>query len=179
MIIGITGTLGAGKGTVVEYLKQKGFVHHSGSGYLKEVLLAQGKELNRDAYSKLAGEIREADPAGLARILYERIEASSVSDAIIEALHDVGEAEFVRSHGGVILGVDADIRLRYERSVARGSEKDQVSFEDFKRHIEREEEGSGHHHIKAVLAMADHIIMNNGTVDELHRLIDEWLATLS
>ena len=30
IIIGITGTLGAGKGTIVDYLvKQKGFVHYS------------------------------------------------------------------------------------------------------------------------------------------------------
>jgi hypothetical protein len=36
-IIGITGTLGAGKGTVVDYLiKQKNFRHYSISGYLKE-----------------------------------------------------------------------------------------------------------------------------------------------
>ena len=29
IIIGITGTLGAGKGTVVEYLKKKSFKHYS------------------------------------------------------------------------------------------------------------------------------------------------------
>jgi len=35
LIIGITGTLGAGKGTIVEYLvKNKNFKHYSVSGYL-------------------------------------------------------------------------------------------------------------------------------------------------
>jgi len=29
MILGITGTFGAGKGTIVEYLKTKGFSHYS------------------------------------------------------------------------------------------------------------------------------------------------------
>jgi len=38
IIIGITGTLGAGKGTVVEYLQEKGFRHYSARGFItKEV----------------------------------------------------------------------------------------------------------------------------------------------
>ena len=176
MLIGIAGTLGSGKGTVVAYLKEKGFVHYSASGYLKEVILARGETVDRDAYSKLAGEIREKDPAGLSRILYERILVDGAPDVVMEALHDVGEAEFAKDKGGILLGIDADIPVRYERVVARGSEKDQITFEDFKRQILREEEGAGHHHIHAVLKMADHIIMNNGTVEELHQAVDTWLA---
>ena len=36
MIIGITGTLGAGKGAVVEFLKQKDFKHYSVRNFLIE-----------------------------------------------------------------------------------------------------------------------------------------------
>lgn len=36
IIIGITGTLGAGKGTVVEYLKTKGFKHFSVREFLTQ-----------------------------------------------------------------------------------------------------------------------------------------------
>lgn len=176
MLIGIAGTLGSGKGTVVEYLKQKGFRHYSGSGYLKEVILARGETVDRDAYSKLAGEIREKDPAGLSRILYERILADGAEDVIMEALHDVGEAQFVKDAGGILLGVDADIPVRYERVIMRGSEKDNITFDDFKRQIEREEQGSGHHNIKAVLGMADAVLTNNGTIEELHLAVDAWLA---
>jgi len=35
MIIGITGTLGAGKGTIVEILKKKWFGHYSVREFLK------------------------------------------------------------------------------------------------------------------------------------------------
>ena len=38
MIIGITGTLGAGKGTVVDFLKEKGFRHFSVRDYLIKIL---------------------------------------------------------------------------------------------------------------------------------------------
>ena len=38
-IVGITGTLGAGKGTVVEYLtQQKGFKHYSARGLLNQII---------------------------------------------------------------------------------------------------------------------------------------------
>jgi dephospho-CoA kinase len=36
MIIGITGTLGAGKGKIVEFLKEKGFEHYSVREYLTQ-----------------------------------------------------------------------------------------------------------------------------------------------
>ena len=48
MIIGITGTNGAGKGVVVQYLvKQKGFTHYSVSGYLSSVLVERDDVVDR------------------------------------------------------------------------------------------------------------------------------------
>lgn len=176
MLIGIVGALGAGKGTVVEYLTTHGFRHYSASGYLKEQVLLAGEEPNRDSYSALASKIRTDNPAGLAKILYERYQTDGQGDAVIESLHDVGEVEFIHQMGGVILGLDADMELRYERARARNSEKDQVTFDEFKAHIEREENGGGQHNIRAALAMADHTIVNNGSIEELHAQIEDFLA---
>ena len=178
MLIGIAGTLGAGKGTVVDYLKTKGWTHYSASGYLREVIISRGEIVNRDSYSKTSGEIRRVDPAGLVKILYSRIVANGVECSIIESLHDVGEAEFIKAQGGILLGVDANLEIRYQRSLLRGSEKDNVSFDDFKRHIEREENGTGHHNIRAVIDMADYVIQNDGTLEELHSQIESFLRTL-
>lgn len=178
MLIGIVGTLGAGKGTVVEYLKQNGWVHYSASGYLREVILSRGEVVDRDSYSKVAGEIRRADPAGLARILYERMLVDGAQQVIIESLHDVGEASFIKEVGGILLAVDASVAVRYERSIKRGSEKDNVSLADFTRHIEREENGTDHHNIRAVMTMADYVVHNDGTLDDLHAQIDAFLLTL-
>lgn len=178
MLIGMTGALGAGKGAVVEYLKTKGFRHYSGSGYLKEVLLARGEEINRDAYSKLASEIRANDEYGLARILYDRYITDGGGDAIIEALHDLGETECIKLSGGLILAIDADIETRYQRAVARGSEKDNITFEHFKLQIEREENGGGNHNIRAAMKMADYTLTNNGTMAELHAQIDDFLQKM-
>ena len=178
MIIGIVGTLGAGKGTVVEYLKQQGFSHYSASGYLREVIESEGGTPNRESYSALATKIRQADEAGLAKILYTRAEQDGVKDAIIEALHDEGEAEYVKKSGGILLGIDVAPKIRYARQQARGSEKDDVTFEEFLVQIAREEEGEGHHNIHGALKMTDHIIMNDGTIEDLYEKVEEWLQTL-
>ncbi len=175
MLIGIVGALGAGKGTVVDYLKAKGFRHYSASGYLKEVVLERGGTPGRDAYSAVATEIREADEAGLAKILFDRYVADGGGDAVIEALHDVGEAAYIKEVGGILLGIDADMQVRYARAVARGSEKDNVTFDEFQSHIEREENGGGRHNIRAALSLADYTIMNDGTIEELYKALDVFI----
>ena len=58
LIIGITGTIGAGKGTVVDYLTSRyGFKHYSVRKYLTELLRYQGIEPNRDHFTALANDM--------------------------------------------------------------------------------------------------------------------------
>jgi dephospho-CoA kinase len=178
MIIGITGTLGAGKGTVVEYLKDKGFAHYSTSGMFKAILESQGQVARREAYTWLGDTFRTLGPAGPIAIQYAIAEHDE-SDVIIESIHDVPEAEFLKSKGAVVLGLDVSLETRYERISSRGSEKDNVSFEEFKKIATHEEEGGGKHHIRDVINMADHTIMNDGTIEELHDKVEQWLSTLS
>ncbi len=59
MIIGITGTSGAGKGTVVDYLLKKGFKHYSVRDFLTEEILKRGLEPNRDNMIFVANELRK------------------------------------------------------------------------------------------------------------------------
>jgi|AntRauTorckE6833_2_1112554.scaffolds.fasta_scaffold37097_3 dephospho-CoA kinase len=178
MIIGIAGTLGAGKGTVVEYLKSKGFVHYSTSGMFKAILESQGHTANREAYTWLGDTFRSLGPAGPIAIQYA-IAKQDESDVVIESIHDVPEAEFLKNKGAVVLGVDVSLETRYERISSRGSEKDSVTFEEFKTIAVHEEEGGGKHNIRGVLSLADHTIMNNGTIEELHQQVEAWLQTLN
>ncbi len=183
MILGIAGTIGAGKGTVVDYLVQKyGFAHYSSSGLLREILESRGETVDRDGYARLARELRAADPAGVPRLTYERLVKDSPKNAILEAVHTVGEADFIRSIGGKVLGVDADVATRYERITKRGSEKDSVTYEKFLEQSKREDDGGSDisgHNIRGVITTADYVVQNNGTLEELHAQIENALATLA
>lgn len=181
MIIGIAGTIGAGKGTVVEYLKSKGFAHFSSSDVLRRILTERGQEHSRLNMSNLANELMSAYSGGVLHFSNEYAIADGEANYILEALHRVSEGEYIKKIDGVILGIDADVEVRYERAIARKEGlKDEVTFEQFLQDSEREDEGktgSGPN-IKAVIKMADYTIMNNGTIDELHKALDEFLQKI-
>ncbi len=71
-IIGITGTIGAGKGTVVDYLvKEKGYDHLSVRVYLTEEIKKRNLPVNRDSMREIANELRfENGPAYVVKQLF-------------------------------------------------------------------------------------------------------------
>ena len=115
MIIGITGTNGAGKGTVVGYLvKNKGFAHCSVRDFLVEELTRQGREINRTQMMHMGNELRAAHgPGYLTEQLFDHAKKSD--HAVIESIRTVGEAQYLKSHGALLWAVDADKKTRYER----------------------------------------------------------------
>lgn len=181
MILGITGTLGAGKGTVVDYLKTKGFSHYSSSAILKEMVHERGLPAIRQNLSSLADEIMNTYKGGIVHFSNERALKDNVQDYILEALHRVSEAEFIHSIGGYIIGIDADVDLRFSRVIARKEgEKDNVTYEQFLQDSAREDEGKTGTgpNINAVLKMADYTIVNNISLANLHEQVDVILTKI-
>ena len=85
IIIGITGTLGAGKGTIVDYLiKERGFVHYSVRAYIAEEIEKRGLEVNRDTLTAMGNELRATHcPSYITDQLFERAKANG-KNAVIE-----------------------------------------------------------------------------------------------
>ena len=130
MIIGITGTLGAGKGTIVEFLKQKGFKHFSVREFLIEKINQRGLPVNRDSMVAIANQLREKNsPSYIVEQLLEQ--AKNSEHAIIESIRTPAEAELIKKKNGFLLAVDAISQLRYTRIITRQSETDNISFDEF------------------------------------------------
>lgn len=180
MIIGITGTLGAGKGTVVEYLKTKGFKHYSARAFFIEEVMRRGLEINRDNITDTADNLRtQRGPGFLAELMLERAQKEG-GDAVIESIRSVGEAEYMKAHGALLWAVDADIKLRYERIQLRASETDKISFEKFVEDERREfaNEDPTRGNIKKVMEMSDDTFQNNGTPEELFAQVETVLVSM-
>lgn len=182
MIIGITGTLGAGKGTVVKYLVEKhGFTHYSVREYLEDEILRRNLPNNRDSMTMVANELRAQNgPGYIVEQLMHRAKEHG-GNAVIESIRSVGEAEFLRSHGAHLWAVDADVKARYERIVVRASATDAIPYEKFVGDENREffNDDPNKQNISGVVAMADVVLNNDGTADELFAHVEEILSSLS
>jgi len=176
MIIGITGTHGAGKGTIVEILKKKGFAHYSVRDFIVEEIKRRKLSINRDNMVVIANDLREKNsPSYIAEELY-RAAITHEGDAIIESLRTPGEVTALRKKKDFyLLAVDAPVKIRYERIVKRQSSTDNVSYEKFVEDEKREMSSSNPNkqNISACMKLADFNIVNDGSLEDLNKQIDK------
>jgi dephospho-CoA kinase len=183
LLIGITGTDGAGKGTVVAKLvEQWGFVHYSARALLLEKLIEQAHEPTRANMRLIANEMRAAYGNDyLVQHYLARRAVEKPPRCIIESIRAVAEAETLKAHGGILLAVDADQHVRYARVQGRRSETDKVSFEQFVAHESLEANDPNPHGMQKqrVIQMADYVLLNNGSIQDLEREIATLLTSLT
>lgn len=183
MYIAITGTNGSGKGTVVDYLvSTKGYRHYSVRDFLTTLLKDGGREVNRSEMRLLANALRETkDPAFIIRSLYELAVREGSEKAVIESVRNVGEAEYLLLQGVTLLAVDADQERRFHRIQERRSATDQVDFLTFVYHEEREMHPEGPHDmdVRGVMRLAKATVMNDGSLNELHTQVDQFLTNIN
>lgn len=178
MILGITGTNGAGKGTVVEYLVEKhGFAHRSVRQFLLSEIEKRGMPPDRNSTRLVANELRQTHgPGYVIQQLYESLDKESPL-VILDSIRTVGEAEYLRAKGALLWAVDADRKIRYERTLKRWSELDKVSFEQFCIYEDREMQSTEpwDMNVFKVMKMADAVFTNNGALEELYAQVEEAL----
>ena len=181
--IGITGTLGAGKGTIVDYLiQQRGFVHFSVRAFITEEIQRRGLPVNRDSMTLVGNDLRaQHSPSYIVEQLYAQAQASG-KNCIIESVRTPGEVEALRGKPNFFLfAVDADPKVRYNRIVKRGYETDNVSFDTFIANEQREMSSSdpNKQNIGRCIELADYRFDNGGSLDALHAQVEQVLKEIT
>jgi len=124
----------------------------------------------------VANDIRKKHGSSyIVKELYNLAKQKS-QNSIIESIRCVGEViELKKLPKFILLAVDADIKIRYERILKRKSSKDNVSFEEFKNREELEMSSTDENkqNIKKCIELSDFQIDNNSTIADLHKKIDE------
>ena len=181
IIIGITGTNGAGKGTVVDYLvKGKNFSHFSASGLIRDEIIKRKMHVNRDNMIIVGNDLRAKNGAGyIAEELIKRA-LNNKNNSVIESIRTLSEIDILRKKGGILLAVDADQELRYKRIFLRGGEKDRVTFEEFMDQEKREMESGdpNKQNLLVCIKVADYLIKNESTFEELNKEIEKLLVKI-
>lgn len=171
IIIGITGTLGAGKGTIVDYLvNDEGFAHYSVRAYLLSEMKRLGMAENRDSMTVLANRLRSAyGPSYITDELYEQAR-ENMEDCVIESIRTPGEIMSLRRKQDFYLfAVDADSTKRYNRIKKRASETDRVSLAEFRANEKREMESDdpNKQNLAKCIELADYTFTNNGKINDM------------
>lgn len=182
MIIGITGTLGAGKGTIVDYLVEcQKYRHYSVRSVLIEEIKKRELVVNRDSMTSVANELRaKHSPSYIVDLLIERAQKTN-ENAIIESIRTPGEVESLKSNGDFYLfAVDADPLSRYDRIVKRNSETDQVTFEEFLSNEKREMNSTdpNKQNLLKCREMADFVITNDGSIEDLNSQVSKIIKQI-
>ncbi len=181
--IGITGTLGAGKGTIVDYLvKNRGFVHYSVRAFITEEIKRRGMPVNRDSMTLVGNDLRaQHTPSWIVEQLYQQAQASGCN-CIIESIRTPGEVAALRGKPNFYLfAVDADPKVRYERAVLRGSETDHIDYETFIANEKREMDNDdpNKQNLGVCISQADYRFDNGGSFEDLNRQVDEVLSKIT
>jgi dephospho-CoA kinase len=173
-LIGLTGTNSAGKGEVASFFKKKGYTYFSLSDLIREELRKIGKEETRDNLIKMGNELREKGGHDiLARLVMKKVKDNSVIDSI----RNPREVEYLRAQKNfILLAVDAPVDLRYERATKRGRAESASTLEEFiKKEAEEMTDREKGQQIHNCMKMADFLVINDGSLKDLHRKLEELL----
>jgi dCMP deaminase len=179
MIVGLTGKYAAGKGTVAELLVERGFGYHSLSDVLRAELRRRGVPESREALLALGNELRgKHGPGALAELIGP--ELAGGPDHIVDSIRNPAEVTALRKLDGfVLLGIDADPRVRFERLTARGRQGDPTTWDAFRALEDKEtrSENPAAQQLAATYDCADAVLMNDGSREDLTRAVLGWLAS--
>lgn len=173
-LIGLTGTNGAGKGEAAAYLMSKGYAYFSLSDVIRDKLKEDGFEAGRDNLIRKGNELRRKGGSDiLARIVMDK----AAGKAVIDSIRNPKEVAILKTRPGfILLAVDAPAALRFERVRKRGRNESALTLEDFvRKEAEENSADPGAQQLRACMAMADRTIINDGTLEELRRKLEELL----
>lgn len=182
-IIGITGTLGAGKGTIAQYLKEhKNYNHISARDYLIQELKKRKLEINRDTMLTLANDLREQNSSSYIIEQLYKMAKQTAKNTVIESIRTTGEVEALKDKEDFhLFSIDADPKMRYERITLRKSQSDNVSYEKFLEDEKREMTSNDPNksNITKCIMLADYKFTNNSNVERLHKEIEKVITTIA
>ena len=177
MLIGLTSRNAAGKDKVACYLvEHHEFGYFSLSDILREELKKKGLPITRENLIAEGNAQRQAKGAG---VLAERAlaELEGVKAGVVVSIRNPGEVSTLRKRDDFILvAVDAPVQLRYERAKARSRSDDAKTLEEFIRDEQAELAGNeNEQQLEPLFRMCDWVIVNDGTLEELHAKVEELL----
>jgi dCMP deaminase len=181
VIIGLTGRNGSGKGEVVNFLTQAGFVPYSLSDILREELKRRKKRITRANLIAIGKELREKNGLSvLAEKTIPKIELDK--NFVIDSIRNPAEVKALQKlQDFTMVEITATEKIRFDRIKKRKRESDPKTLVEFRK-VERAEthsKAAASQQLITTAKLADLKIPNNGSLDLLHDNIRKTVQKIS
>jgi len=179
IIIGFTGEIGSGKGTVTKYVQEKyGASYYRFSDVLRKVLDTLHIEKTRDNMQDISTLLRQKFGEDLlAKIVFEEVKDDQHDIVTVDGMRRLADFKYLDTLPHFVFTyVETDNQTRYERIVKRKENPGDAekTFEQFVQDQKDEADAQ----IKDLKVKAQYTIENNGTVEELQQKVDELISLI-
>lgn len=184
-VIGLTGTLCSGKGSVKEIISRKVDCYAvSLSSVIKAEMEEKKGELSRKVLQDRGNELRKKYGLDiLARLATDYMQKDK-EILIVDGIRNPGEVEYLRKKFGknfFLIAVDAPREIRFERMIKRNRKDDPKTWEEFLETDERDL-GKGEpeygQQVKKCMEKADFLIINDKDLKDLEEKVDEIILKI-
>lgn len=174
-MIGIVGTIGAGKDEAGNYIASKLHIPAFQISFpLKQICIERGIEPTRNHLILLGTELaRKHSDSYLAEQILEQMPEK----AVITGMRQLGQIALLRSESSLkLISIDAEPALRFERVKRNGKLGEAATLEEFitREHAENSELNA--QRLFECMKLADYHIRNEGSIEEFHAQIDKILT---
>lgn len=159
--VGLSGTNGSGKDTIGQMLAERhGFLFISATDMLREEARNTGREANRKVLAEISTSWRKKHGMGaVVDVALERYgeEIAKHAGVAIASLRHPGEADRIHELGGIVVWVQTDPRIGYERiqTVARSRGREAEDIKTYEQFVVEQEAEMHHSGDEATLNIAD------------------------
>jgi dephospho-CoA kinase len=177
-IIGLSGEMGSGKGTIAHYLVDRyGFISLRMSDMLRDIVQRLHISETRENISKVSKMVRDTFGQDVMSHVIAEDARTSQESIVVDGIRRREDIEHLRALDNFFLVyIEVDERIRYERLVARGENRGDSSktFKEF----QEEQNMEADRRVKELRDVSKYTLNNNGDITNLYVQMDDIIKKL-